>query len=697
MTQRPRDSAQQLRTLAEQNVREDAEDVTQETMSPEAVKQLLHELRVHQVELEMQNEELRRSQHDIDVLRARYFDLYNLAPVGYLTLSEQGTIVEANLTSANLLGVARGSLVKRLFSSFIFLEDQDRYYLYRKQLAETGGSPRECELRMVRTDGSLFWAHLQAISAREAETTTECRMVVRDCTRQKVAEIEVRASKEQWEKTFDAIDDVVTVHDLDMQIIRANKAAGDLFQVAPAELIGKQCYELFRGTSEACQGCPEISARKDQANQQANIYHENLGKTFSVSSYPLVEQGGIIGFVSIAKDITEQLQLEERLRQAKKVEAIGTLAGGIAHNFNNILVPILGYAELAESRIAPDDPLNSDLQHIIKGALRAKDMIAQILAFSRKSPEKRQSFQPQLVVVEALKLLQASLPATIKVKTEIASDCGTILADPTQLHQIVMNLCVNAHHAMVESGGVLKVGLEKVIIGKEESKALGSGLFPGEYVVLEVSDTGCGMDRETQERIFEPYFTTKCQGEGSGMGLSVVHGMVTNYQGHISVQSEPGKGTSFLVYLPCSVEGLPLRLSKSSVPEAGGTERIVVVDDEVVITTMFQTILTRMGYQVIVFNNSLEALAFISQDPDSFDLLFTDMRMPNLTGLELIQKALAVRPELPVILCTGFNKLVNKQKAKALGIDVCLEKPVSVPELILAIHKALAEKGKVSG
>ncbi|MEK6201822.1 MAG: response regulator [Desulfobulbaceae bacterium] len=564
----------ELRNKAEARLLE-SRGAVEERLSAEEAQLLLHELQVHQIELEMQNEELRRAQHDIDALRARYFDLYNLAPVGYVTLSEQGMIVEANLTSANLLGVTRSALVKRPFSHFVFAEDQDRYYLYRKQLIETGGAPQECELRLLRADGSFFWLHLQAISARETETTTECRIVMRD--------------------------------------------------------------------------------------------------------------------------IMEQRQLEERLREAQKVEAIGTLAGGIAHNFNNILVPILGYAELAESKLAPDDPLTSDLRHIVKGALRAKDMIAQILAFSRKTPEKRQSFQPQLVVTEALKLLQASLPATITLKTEIAADCGTIMADPTQLHQIVMNLCVNAHHAMVESGGVLKVGLEKVIVGKEESKVLGSERLPGEYIVLEVSDSGCGMDSETLARIFEPYFTTKCQGEGSGPGLSVVHGMVKKYQGHIGVQSEPGKGTRFQVYLPACAEEVFLKAGESSVPVTAGTERILVVDDEEVITTMFQTILARSGYQVIIFNNSLEALAFISQDPTAFDLLLTDMRMPHLSGLELIEKALAVRPDLPVILCTGFNKQVDKEEAAALGVHVCLEKPVSVRELILVIRKALDEKGKVSG
>lgn len=695
MTDTPVESGRQLRERAEKKVRA-AEETAQEELSAEAAKQLLHELRVHQIEVEMQNEELRRSQQELEATRSRYFDLYNLAPVGYLTLNEQGGIVEANLTCSTLLGVARGLLVKRPFSGFIFPEDQDRWYFYRKQLIDTAWEPGICELRMVRTDGSFFWAQLQAIPAMELDGAPGYRMVISDITTRKLAEIEVRTAKEQWEKTFDAIDDVVTVLDLDMRILQANKAAGTLFEMDPAELIGKQCHQLFRGASEACGGCPELLSRMTQANQRAKICHEPLGKTFAVSCFPLFEQGGIVGFVSIAKDITEDLRMEERLRQAQKMEAVGILAGGIAHDFNNILVPVLGYAELAQSKIAPGDPLISDLEQIIKGALRAKDMIAQILTFSRKSPQKRQAFQPQLVVREALKLLQASLPATITIKAEIAADCGMLLADPTQLHQIVMNLCRNAQQAMAENGGVLKVSLAKTIINQEDDRGPGSGLLPGVYMVLEVGDSGCGMDHETRERIFEPYFTMKSEGEGSGLGLSVVHGIVESCQGHIAMQSEPGQGSTFQVYLPCITEDLFLKESESRLPVAAGTERILVVDDEEVITGMFDAILTRVGYQVIIFNDSLEALAFIGQDPTAFDLLLTDMSMPHMTGLELIQKTLAIRPELPVILCSGFNTLVNNEEARALGIHVYLKKPVSVLDLTRALRMALDEKGTFS-
>jgi len=508
--------------------------------------------------------------------------------------------------------------------------------------------------------------------------------------KQKLAEIEIRNIKEQWEKTFDAIDDVVTIHDHEMRIIRANKAAGALFGTPTEELLGKYCYEIFRGGSEPCAGCPEVLARMDLSNHRANICHENLGKTFTAASFPLVDATGLTGFVHIAKDITGQIQMEERLRQSQKMEAIGTLAGGIAHDFNNILSPILGYSELALTRISRHDAMATDLQQIIKAALRAKDLVQQILAFSRQSPKERKPLQPHLVVKEALKLLRASLPSTIEIREKISSSCGAVMADPTQLHQIIMNLCTNAYQAMREKGGVMGVSLMSTTIGEEDSKVISAELAPGEYVLLEVSDTGCGMDRTTLARIFEPYFTTKATGEGTGLGLSVVHGIVKSHKGQITAYSEPGQGTNFHVYLPRLPEMPdPAIEAVCGEPIPTGTERLLVVDDEGQITAMLQDILQNLGYRVTVSGSSLEALSLIEDNPKAFDLMITDMTMPGLTGLELTQKVLIIRPDLPVILCTGFSELINKEQAQAMGIRTYLMKPVSVRDLAQAVRNAL--------
>ncbi|MBU0665296.1 MAG: PAS domain S-box protein [Proteobacteria bacterium] len=416
-----------------------------------------------------------------------------------------------------------------------------------------------------------------------------------------------------------------------------------------------------------------------------------------VSITPVLNEAGeIINYVAVKRDVTGEMQLEKQLRQAQKMEAIGTLAGGIAHDFNNILAPILGYSELALARISPGDPLVADLQQVITAAMRAKDLVQQILAFSRQAPQEKKPLQPHLVVKEALKLLRASLPSTIEIREEIPAECGAILADPTQFHQIVMNLCTNAYHAMRETGGVLRVRLAKITID-DASRVPSVDLARGDYVVLEISDTGCGMEQKTLAHIFDPYFTTKGKGEGTGLGLAVVHGIVKSYQGHITVYSEPGKGTHFHVYLPRIAETHPLTEANHIEAIPTGTERLLVVDDEAVITTMLEVILQGLGYQVRSSSNSLEALALIDQDPMAFDLLITDMTMPHLTGFELAHKALAIRPDLPIILCTGFSELINKEQAQALGIRAYLMKPVSMRELGQKVREVLdAKREKIS-
>ncbi|MDP3695238.1 MAG: ATP-binding protein, partial [Desulfocapsaceae bacterium] len=285
--------------------------------------------------------------------------------------------------------------------------------------------------------------------------------------------------------------------------------------------------------------------------------------------------------------------------------------------------------------------------------------------------------------------------STIEIREDIPTECGTILADPTQLHQIIMNLGTNAYHAMRETGGVLGVNLTKVTIN-EASRVPSSELTPGEYVVIEVSDTGCGMEEKTLIHIFDPYFTTKAKGEGTGLGLSVVHGIVKSYQGHITVDSEPGKGTRFHIYLPRLAEAPSPAESVDSKDIPTGTERLLVVDDDEVLAAMLQRMLQPLGYQVRFSCNSLEALALIEQAPMAVDLLITDMTMPHQTGLELTTRVLAIRPELPIILCTGFSELINKEQALALGIRAYLTKPVSIRNLALAVRKALDTKREFS-
>lgn len=396
--------------------------------------------------------------------------------------------------------------------------------------------------------------------------------------------------------------------------------------------------------------------------------------------------------VSLKEEIEERkhaeekrIELEKQLRQAHKMESIGTLASGIAHDFNNILTIILGYAELASEEKDPDN-LIQDLEEIKKGGERAKELVKQILEFSRKT---EYSYQPILlspIIKETLKMLRASIPATIDIKQQINSS-GRVLADPTQIHQIMMNLCINAYHAMRETGGTLHVSASDIELSREDS---GSGVPPGKYLKIEVSDTGCGITEEIKDRIFDPYFTTKETGEGTGLGLAVVHGIIKNSNGHISVYSESGQGTSFHIYLPL-VEQKAATLQGDSIVNsiAGSGERILIVDDEVQITEIIRRYLSAEGYCIATYTNSGEALEEFQKDPDQFDLIITDMTMPYMTGAELSQRLLSIRPDIPIILCTGQSEIIDRKKAYAMGIAIYLKKPVSKQDLVAAVRKAL--------
>lgn len=397
----------------------------------------------------------------------------------------------------------------------------------------------------------------------------------------------------------------------------------------------------------------------------------------------------IINYVFILRDVTTELRLERELRQSQKMEAIGTLAGGIAHDFNNILTAIMGYTEMAQRKVPRDNALARDLERVQKASLRAKDLVNRILTFCRQGEQERTPVMMALVVEEVLKLLRSTLPTTIEIHQDIAipSDGMRVLADPTQMHQMLMNLGTNAAHAMRHHGGVLRVSLADV----EADAALVDrcpGLRPGAWVRLTVSDTGHGMEAGVRERIFDPYFTTKKVGEGTGMGLAVVQGIVNNLGGVISVHSEPGRGSAFTVFLP-KYEGEVVCLAEAEELPSGGTERILFVDDEAMLTELGREQLEALGYAVTATLSSREALEIFSADPGAFDLVITDMTMPVLTGMELAGMLMALRPDVPIILCTGFSEQINEKKAKEIGIRGYVMKPYTSKSLGGVIRKAL--------
>ncbi|MCX8043138.1 MAG: PAS domain S-box protein, partial [Desulfobacterota bacterium] len=403
------------------------------------------------------------------------------------------------------------------------------------------------------------------------------------------------------------------------------------------------------------------------------------------------QEGKIVNFVAIKRDITNELRIEEQLRQAQKMEAIGTLASGIAHDFNNIIAGIMNYAEIGLDEINNTESVRESFSWILKLCDRAADMVRQILAFSRQTPRERQPVQLQSFAKESLKLLRATIPANIALHSNIAPDTGYVYADITHLHQILINLCANAAYVMREHGGTITVSVGNEHIAQQHSD------FPtlplGEYVRIEVADTGPGIPKELQKKIFDPFFTTKKPGEGTGIGLSIVHSIVTSYQGAIAVHSEPGQGATFIILLPQIQETTTDEMARcnDNAPLQSGTEHILLIDDEQPIRESMAIALQKLGYTVTTCENGIEALHLFQENPTAFQLVITDQTMPGITGHVLAQRLIQLRPDIPIILMTGYSALVDPSTIQAFGVKKLLIKPVHHATLAQEIRKALEE------
>jgi len=392
--------------------------------------------------------------------------------------------------------------------------------------------------------------------------------------------------------------------------------------------------------------------------------------------------------INFLRDITEQMHLEQHLQQSQKMESIGTLAGGIAHDFNNILGIIIGNAELALNNIPRENKAQSNLEEIRTASLRARDVVKQLLSFARKTDLEKKPIIIAPIIKETLKLLRSSVPTSIDIRQNISKDIDTIMADPTQIHQIILNLCTNAVHAMPD-GGIIEVALKNMELD-EAMAARYADLKPGLYVNLIVNDTGHGIPEEEMDRIFDPYFTTKEVGKGTGMGLAFVHGIVKSHEGWLSVESEPGKGTIFSIFFP-AVEKEAVIETETAEEVPTGNERILFVDDMESMVFIGQNRLEKLGYRVETRMNPVEALELFRADPHRFDLVITDMAMPRMTGDRLVKEMLKIRPDLPTILCTGFSEKIDEIKAKEIGICEYIEKPLTMIDLAKAVRKVLDE------
>lgn len=384
----------------------------------------------------------------------------------------------------------------------------------------------------------------------------------------------------------------------------------------------------------------------------------------------------------------ELYDTQKQLRQAQKMEAIATLAGGIAHDFNNTLGAIIGYTQLTIYKLPPDDPLRNYLEQVLNASYRARDLVYQILTFSRRTEQKKKPVRIGSIIKEDLKMLRAPIPATIDIRQNIDPQTGSIEADPTQIHQVFMNLCTNAAHSMEEKGGVLEVILENIEV--HEAEAAGHpDIRPGSYIKLTVRDTGCGMSAEIIERIFDPYFTTKNKGEGTGLGLAVVHGIVKSHEGAIFVESTPGKGTQFHIYFPRTQEKADTVKKQSPGKLPQGKESILFIDDDNVLAYMGKKALEHLGYRVDPKTDAQDALDKFRDSPENYDIIITDLTMPKITGEKLAQEVMKIRPDIPIILCTGHSERIKDEKLESLGIRKVLIKPLELNELARAIREVL--------
>ncbi len=443
-----------------------------------------------------------------------------------------------------------------------------------------------------------------------------------------------------------------------------------------SQFLKKQWYNLIKG--ETYKVYEYLTVHRSGAEKW--MYQRNV-LIFDKSGAP----EALEGFIT---DITERKQLESQLRQAQKMEAIGTLAGGIAHDFNNILAIIMGNASLLKILLPDMDEAQTKTDHILTASQRASELIMQILAFSRQSEKTNQAIQISLIIKEVLKLMKAALPSTIEIKQKITASSALIQADPTQIHQILMNLCTNANHAMEKTGGILKVTLDEIEPADDRSSSH-PDLPPGSWVKLSVSDTGHGMKPVIIERIFDPYFTTKKKDVGTGLGLAVVHGIVKSLGGLIEVKSNQGLGSTFNIFLPGVENESVLESKKSDESPSGMNERVLFVDDEELLVDVGKNILEGLGYQVITTTNPEEALNTFRAQPDFFDIVITDMTMPHMTGETLSKEIMLIRPDIPIVLCTGFNDLIDEKKARAAGIKKYIMKPFTINKIAKTIREIL--------
>ncbi|PKG93223.1 PAS domain-containing sensor histidine kinase [Paraglaciecola sp. MB-3u-78] len=665
------------------------------TSSSSETKQLLHELLVHQIELDMQNEELRSAQQQLEVSKARYFDLYDLAPVGYLTLDERHLIKECNLFVANMMGVNRNKLIKAPISKILLKEDQIIFYDNLKATLEMDIT-RHFEMRLVRADGEFFWGLLHVVAMKCGEYW----VTVTDISRNKQVEAELQESDNKFRSVFEQAAMGVARMGLDGAWLEVNQKLCAIVGYSQHALLSKGFQDLIH---------PEELPREQAAicqliNNEISTYaKEKRYYTGAGSIVWLKVTMNLVRdinndpdyFIAIIEDITsqkteeaKQLSLTEQLHQAQKTEAIGKLAGGISHDFNNMLGVILGQAEWLTNKLEPASPLMDHIQSITKAAEHSAKLTRQLLTFARK-----QTIEPKVLdlnksVSAMMDMLKQLIGESIQVSWDPAQDLWPVKVDPTQIDQVLANLCINARDA-ISGNGHISISTRNCRLDEHFATNHSDEMPPGDYVKLSVSDDGCGMNNPTKAQIFEPFYTTKAPGSGTGLGLSFTLGAVQMNAGFINVFSEPEQGTTFHIYFKKVKSPEEMKQKITDAPYKKGTETILLVEDEEMLLEIETAMLENSGYTVLAASSGDHAEALFREHLFEINLLMTDVIMPEINGMDLAVQLQALTPNLQVIFMSGYPQDILGNQANLEEGASFLQKPFSMEALANKVREVL--------
>ncbi len=618
--------------------------------------------------------------------------MFEMAAIGMAQADPYtGRFLRVNQKMCVITGYTMAELLQRNFPELTHPEDRQKDWEANQRLVRGEVPDYRLEKRYVRKDGTIAWVNVNTTLIRDtAGQPVRTMAAIEDITERKRTE----QTQARLVTAVEQAAETIVITDLEGAILYANPAFEKSTGYTRAEALGqnprmlksdRQDEEFYRrmwtvlGRGETWNG-HFINRRKN-----GTFYEEEATIT------PVRDAAGqVVNYVAVKRDVTREVQLEAQFRQAQKMEAIGTLAGGIAHDFNNMLAAMFGYCYLLKQDCAGNVSAQENVGEILQAASRAKDLVQQILTFSRQREQPRAVIRLDTVVKEAAKFLRASLPAELKIELNLAEDAPAVLADPTQIYQVAINLATNALHAMEGRPGRLIIQLDSFVPDEPFLKGH-PALQPIPYARLTVTDTGRGMDPQTLEHIFEPFFTTKPVGQGTGLGLTVVLGIVQSHEGVIIVVSQPGQGSAFSLFFPARTPDATLTLSAAPPLARGQGQKILFVDDEPVLTAMYQRLLSQLNYQVTISNSAHEALRWCGENPARFDLVITDLTMPDLNGLELARRLHALRPGLPLILTSGSSGPPDEESRHAAGIGKLIEKPITLPVLAEAVFRALAK------